>query len=311
MAGTRSLRSSTNQNASPTGMQQEGHSGSRGGRGGGHGRGRGRGGHAAPTTHRVSPDNPPPPPSNSNSQPPAPAPNPNPNPPSTPSSISATNSSTDSANVDELNRRIKELLARATQAEQALVQQVQQHANAAAGGINNSPALIPRPHGSAGDGFSLQNAMGLQNDRVRYKAIQRMIKSLVDRAGIASMTQFRHIEPLVLGKIHRIARQREPYLARFQHNWATDEFIVMLLKSRRKTARRHQTTQQNLEDMDLAASAASAANQGGASASAGVGTGAGADSAPSGSMASGSGMGGGSGGNGAHASGGNDSEWSD
>jgi len=273
----------------------------RGGRGRGRSRGCGRGGHSTPPVP--------------NPQPSHPDLLPNPPPPASGPNVSASSSSGTPGNVStissevlhEMHTRIEELLARATQAEQALAQHVQQSATtaaAAAGTANgeaNSPAngtangeaniIIPRPHGSAGDGFSLQNTMGLENDRAQYKAIQRMIKSLVNRADIPSTIHFRHINPVTLGKIHRIARQRQPYLARFQHNWATDEFIVMLLKSRRKTARRHRQAEQALEEEELAASAASP----------GVGTS---------HQSVGAGAGGNAGGNGSGA-GQNNDEWSD
>ncbi|KDQ17184.1 hypothetical protein BOTBODRAFT_185910 [Botryobasidium botryosum FD-172 SS1] len=268
----------------------------RGSRGRGRGHGRGRGGHSTPSGPNPQPSHPVPPP---NPLPPASGPNASASSSSgAPGNISTVNSEA----LDELHTRIEELLARATQAEQALAQHVQQSAGAAAAapataGTANSAAngeanaIVPRPHGSAGDGFSLQNAMGLENDRAQYKAIQRMIKSLVNRADIPSTIHFRHIDPVTLGKIHRIARQRQPYLARFQHNWATDEFIVMLLKSRRKTARRHRQAERALEEEELTASAASP----------GVGTS---------HQSAGAGAGGNAGGNGSGA-GQNNDEWSD
>ncbi|KDQ11092.1 hypothetical protein BOTBODRAFT_465630 [Botryobasidium botryosum FD-172 SS1] len=140
--------------------------------------------------------------------------------------------------------RIKELIARATQAEQALTQHIQQSAAATAVGAANGTANV-------GDGFSLQNAMGLVNDRAQYKAIQRVIKTLVNRADIPPTIHFRHIHLITLGKIHRI---RQPYLACFQHNWVTNKFIVMHLKSPRKTTRRHRRAEQALEEELTAAS---------------------------------------------------------
>ncbi|KDQ11759.1 hypothetical protein BOTBODRAFT_446048 [Botryobasidium botryosum FD-172 SS1] len=91
--------------------------------------------------------------------------------------------------------------------------------------------------------------MGLENDQEQYKSIQRMIKSLVNRADIPSTVHFRHIDPITLGKIHRIARQRELIL----RNRAINEFTVTL-KSRCKTTRRHRQVEQALEGQDLTTS---------------------------------------------------------
>ncbi|KDQ16376.1 glycoside hydrolase family 31 protein [Botryobasidium botryosum FD-172 SS1] len=57
-------------------------------------------------------------------------------------------------------------------------------------------------------------ANGTANGTMHPTANGESHKSLVNRGDIPSTTHFRHIDPITLGKIHRIARQRQPVVAK-------------------------------------------------------------------------------------------------
>ncbi|PPQ93745.1 hypothetical protein CVT25_013299 [Psilocybe cyanescens] len=116
------------------------------------------------------------------------------------------------------------------------------------------PALIPRPEGRR---IKLQEDMGLANDRIRFLSIRRTIKDVLNRAGLDYMVHWAHqdknklakifhlrtikdvlnragLDYMVhwahqdknkLAKIFHLARDRQPYLKRFAHNWPIEEYI--------------------------------------------------------------------------------------
>ncbi|KAI0373515.1 hypothetical protein BV20DRAFT_920496, partial [Pilatotrama ljubarskyi] len=115
---------------------------------------------------------------------------------------------------------------------------------------SDSTSVIPRPSGSAGDGFNLRREMGLENKPRLYRSIQvsscilpfhctqRTIRSLVGNAGIDHRLVWRRQPKDVLGKLFRVARKRQPYLHRFVNDWATEELVKQYLKNRRAYYRR-------------------------------------------------------------------------
>ena len=69
---------------------------------------------------------------------------------------------------DELNRQIATLRAQAEAAAAAATLANAQRLGGGADGDNGEPAMIAKPAGK----YSLQAAMGLQGDRITYRAIQ-------------------------------------------------------------------------------------------------------------------------------------------
>jgi len=97
---------------------------------------------------------------------------------------------------------------------------------------------IPKPRGSAGDGFKLSNEMGLSDDHPQYKRIQRTVRSLVIQAGLDPLKKWKKQPRVAVNRLFTVARQRQPYLGRFENDWATEAFAMTYLKNRRAYLKR-------------------------------------------------------------------------
>ncbi|KZV80086.1 hypothetical protein EXIGLDRAFT_436304 [Exidia glandulosa HHB12029] len=113
---------------------------------------------------------------------------------------------------------------------------------------------IDHPGGSAGDDWSLQTKMHLDGRDKRYNALrvryprsviqcrtnvtlQLEVKRCVDMSGLDFRVHMNKLDREKLGMVCTMAREHQPYLARFTGDWATVEFIRMLFKNRRQQAR--------------------------------------------------------------------------
>ncbi|KAM6491717.1 hypothetical protein JOM56_012757 [Amanita muscaria] len=96
---------------------------------------------------------------------------------------------------------------------------------------------ICRPSGCSRS-FKLDHAMGLVQDHELYAAIRRTIRRLVDRAGLDSETHWYRQPKDKIVKICNLATSAHSCLKWFPHNWATEEVIKQLLRSRRDYARK-------------------------------------------------------------------------
>ncbi|KZV83744.1 hypothetical protein EXIGLDRAFT_701092 [Exidia glandulosa HHB12029] len=96
---------------------------------------------------------------------------------------------------------------------------------------------INHPGGSAGDDWSLQTVMRLQDRQKRYNALRLEVKRCVDMSGLDHRVVMNKQNREKLGMVCAMAREHQPYLGRFTDDWATIEFIRMLFKNRRQQDR--------------------------------------------------------------------------
>ncbi|KAJ7780646.1 hypothetical protein DFH07DRAFT_949876 [Mycena maculata] len=114
----------------------------------------------------------------------------------------------------------------------ALMSARQQGTNSDSDGIE----MIPRPPGSAGNNFNIQDEMGLgrnAEDRERYKALMRNIRDLVLQAGINWEVPWAKVPAEAKGKLYAVARKRHPILKRYVNDWATEEIVKQYIKNKR------------------------------------------------------------------------------
>ncbi|KAJ7761341.1 hypothetical protein B0H16DRAFT_1884344 [Mycena metata] len=143
-------------------------------------------------------------------------------------------SDTGNANVqEELARVLAELEATKKKLEE-------QNARGAANAVVPDPVeRLVRPKGKARDsknGFNLQEAMGLEEDREQYDAILRSIHTNVVRANVDITIDFRRQDPAKLAAVYKLTREEFPYLtrARFPLDWAIAEMTMQFLRNRRR-----------------------------------------------------------------------------
>ncbi|KAF5309635.1 hypothetical protein D9758_018933 [Tetrapyrgos nigripes] len=100
-------------------------------------------------------------------------------------------------------------------------------------------ATIPRPRGTAGKDFSIQVAMNLAGSvakDVKYKALQRRVKDLVGHARVPYDIPWKDVAVQTKSLLFEAARQDQPFLRRYQNDWATEELSKQYLKNKRKNA---------------------------------------------------------------------------
>ncbi|KAF7972874.1 hypothetical protein HWV62_16656 [Athelia sp. TMB] len=108
---------------------------------------------------------------------------------------------------------------------------------------HDSDQLIPKPDGVAGWTYSIQDEMGLtgkmgDKNYDQYKAIQRYLHVLVFNARIDAELGWKQIPARDKATLFEVARDRIPFLARFEGDWATEDLVKQFLKNRRQNAYR-------------------------------------------------------------------------
>ncbi|KAJ7891645.1 hypothetical protein B0H14DRAFT_3428431 [Mycena olivaceomarginata] len=101
---------------------------------------------------------------------------------------------------------------------------------------------IPRPAGSAGNNFNIQNAMGLGNGRANreiYKGILRNLRDLLLQAGINWESPWAQVPVDAKSKFFRVARKRHPILEQYENDWAAEEIAKQYVKNKRRNAYKH------------------------------------------------------------------------
>ncbi|KAJ7105987.1 hypothetical protein C8R44DRAFT_942591 [Mycena epipterygia] len=101
------------------------------------------------------------------------------------------------------------------------------------------PEMIPRPRGSAGNNFNIEEEMGLGDtaaDHDQYKAPQRNLRDLMLQARINWEVPWAEVAASSKGQLFAVARERHPYLARFTNDWATEEIVKQYIKNKRRHA---------------------------------------------------------------------------
>ncbi|KZV84258.1 hypothetical protein EXIGLDRAFT_700646 [Exidia glandulosa HHB12029] len=134
----------------------------------------------------------------------------------------------------ELEARV-ERLTKLLEQETAERKKLERASHAPTAGKKNPKAKIPAPGTSK---FCLRDAMGLTDKPKTYKACQRAVRRCVDMADLDHTLHMKKQDVCALSKVYKAARSIKPYLKRFEHNWATYEFIKMLLRNRRQHSAR-------------------------------------------------------------------------
>ncbi|KAH9941068.1 hypothetical protein B0H21DRAFT_664495, partial [Amylocystis lapponica] len=100
--------------------------------------------------------------------------------------------------------------------------------------LDNTLSKIPKPKGSAGNGFKLIEAMQLEDNEQLYHAIIREVHELSIQAGLDYRDDFKDQPVEALGLLYKLARDIFPVLERFPNDWATAEMTKQYLYNKRK-----------------------------------------------------------------------------
>jgi len=83
----------------------------------------------------------------------------------------------------------------------------------AAAAKENTATMIPRPQrGTAGNGFNLQAAMGLEDDYELYATLRRSVRDITAKAGLDCSVVWHRQPKTVVSNIIAVARERHDYL---------------------------------------------------------------------------------------------------
>ncbi|THU93067.1 hypothetical protein K435DRAFT_800029 [Dendrothele bispora CBS 962.96] len=110
--------------------------------------------------------------------------------------------------------------------------------NPAQGPDNANVPKIPKPKGQAGKDFSLAVKMGLakgNGGRLRYNALLRSAREVVSEAHLDWQKPWADIPPADKAMAFSVLRERDPFLKRFENDWASEAMIRQYLKNKRKT----------------------------------------------------------------------------
>ncbi|KAJ7086218.1 hypothetical protein C8R44DRAFT_893673 [Mycena epipterygia] len=137
--------------------------------------------------------------------------------------------------------QLSEELANAKAANAALKKQVQTLTAKSAANSNDDGniGMVPRPAGSAGNNFNIQNAMGLGHnaeDRERYLAVMRNMRDITLQAGINWEQPWAKTSAAAKENLFAVARERHPILKRYVNDWATEELVKQYIKNKRRRA---------------------------------------------------------------------------
>ncbi|KAI0729530.1 hypothetical protein C8Q72DRAFT_951906 [Fomitopsis betulina] len=95
------------------------------------------------------------------------------------------------------------------------------------------PVMIPRPKGTPGEDYNLQEAMGLANNQALYGQIKSAVRDYVRAAQLDVNVRWNYQDKNSLSKIMRLARINFPYLQQFVHDWPVDALAHAYCKRRR------------------------------------------------------------------------------
>ncbi|KAH9921277.1 hypothetical protein B0H21DRAFT_843729 [Amylocystis lapponica] len=95
---------------------------------------------------------------------------------------------------------------------------------------------IPKPKGSAGNGFKLIDEMNLQGNQALYNSMLREIAQLSIQAGLDYRTDFKNQPAAELGLVYKLAREMFPTLEQFANDWPTAEIVKQYLYNKRKNS---------------------------------------------------------------------------
>ncbi|KAH9922694.1 hypothetical protein B0H21DRAFT_712627 [Amylocystis lapponica] len=100
---------------------------------------------------------------------------------------------------------------------------------------------IPKPKGSAGNGFKLIDEMNLRGNEALYNSMLREIAQLSIQAGLDYRTDFKNQPAAELGLVYKLsslaqAREMFPMLDEFANDWPTAEIVKQYLYNKRKNS---------------------------------------------------------------------------
>ncbi|KAG6848512.1 hypothetical protein H0H93_016417, partial [Arthromyces matolae] len=101
---------------------------------------------------------------------------------------------------------------------------------------------ILRPKGTAGQHWSIQEAMGLGGSARKhesYHMIQRQLRDLAISAQLNWEVEWSQIPTVDKAKFFLVAREKIQFLKRFHNDWATEEIVKQYFKNKRKNHYRH------------------------------------------------------------------------
>ncbi|KAJ7666789.1 hypothetical protein DFH06DRAFT_1294984 [Mycena polygramma] len=151
-------------------------------------------------------------------------------------SAAATAGPSDEGNVaDELAKAI----AKNAHLEKQLALAKTQAKSKTSEGVDGASEKIPRPSGTAGNDFNIQDAMGLggnTTDREKYKMLLRNLRDLLLQAGIPWELPWAKVPVGLKDKFFRVAAKKHPILERYENDWATEEIAKQAIKNKRRTS---------------------------------------------------------------------------
>ncbi|KAI0675160.1 hypothetical protein C8Q78DRAFT_988889 [Trametes maxima] len=95
---------------------------------------------------------------------------------------------------------------------------------------------IPKPPGSVGKGLKLRDEMHLQGNKPLYLNCLMTVRDLCLAGRLDWKRGIREQDASKLGALYEIARAEQPYLARFENDWATAQILIQFMANRRKNA---------------------------------------------------------------------------
>ncbi|KAJ6548501.1 hypothetical protein B0H19DRAFT_1074359 [Mycena capillaripes] len=101
----------------------------------------------------------------------------------------------------------------------------------------DNPEKIPRPAGSAGNDFNIQNEMHLGGSRANrdiYKSLMRYIREIAIQTGINWELPWSQVPAAAKAQLFDVCRARHPILEDYVNDWATEEIVKQFFKNRRR-----------------------------------------------------------------------------
>ncbi|KAG6826407.1 hypothetical protein H0H92_015914 [Tricholoma furcatifolium] len=160
---------------------------------------------------------------------------------------------------------IKAALA-AAQAENAKLIEEKKHEAVSKRSKDKVEKMVPRPKGTAGHHFSIQEGMELGDTAKKaeiYKALVRYIHRLTDQSPINWEHSWSKIPARDKANLFEVCRKAHPILARYVNDWATEEIAKQYLKNKRNYAYRmdHLKRPEGYEHLKVNASKRSSASR--------------------------------------------------
>ncbi|KAH9911171.1 uncharacterized protein BXZ73DRAFT_108185 [Epithele typhae] len=107
--------------------------------------------------------------------------------------------------------------------------------------LNHVERLIPKPKGTVGKDLRLQHEMGLNRNKPLYSQCLASVRDASKSVRLDILKGIRSQDRKKMGDLYDLARHDQPYLKRFQGDWAITQILIQYLSNRRKKAIRDGT----------------------------------------------------------------------